>query len=141
MLDKTPNRKDMKNPLEAAVTEYRRMSEADRVEMLNWIWYILLNNFKDEDAKKEIMENFKQGEAEKMVYGIDRLVEQERLRGEKRGEKIGEKKAEKKAEKEKRERNKQLIEKMLRRGDTTNEISDLLEVTIEEVENVKIKLK
>ena len=41
----------------------------------------------------------------------------------------------------KKERDIQLIEKMLRRGDTISEIADFLEITIEEVEKVKKKLK
>jgi predicted transposase/invertase (TIGR01784 family) len=38
-------------------------------------------------------------------------------------------------------RNMQLIEKMLRRGDTISEVADFLEITIEEVEKAKKKLK
>ena len=40
-----------------------------------------------------------------------------------------------------KKRNVQLIEKMLRRGDIISEITEFLEITIEEVEKVKEKLK
>jgi predicted transposase YdaD len=60
-----------------------------------------------------------------------------RAEGEKRGRAEGERRGRAKGE---RRRNTQLIEKMLRRGDSVSEITDFLEITAKEVEAVKKRL-
>ena len=55
MLDKNPNRKRMEKPLSIAAKEFQSMSEYDRLDMINWIKYIFLNNIKDESTKEELL--------------------------------------------------------------------------------------
>ena len=51
------------------------------------------------------------------------------------------KEAEEKVLEEKTNRDKKLIEKMLKRGDAISKIADFLEIPVEEVENAKKELK
>ena len=132
MLDKSPNRKNIKNSLDIAIKEFQKMNNSDRSDMINWIKYILLNNIADENAKNELVKKFEQGEVSNMVYGIDQWVEKERLKGEKRGEKKGEKKA--LAEKM------ESVKKLIKRGMQTEHIAEDMGIPLEEVEKIKTGL-
>ena len=55
LLDKNPNRKNMEKSLNIAVKEFQSMGKSDRLDMINWIRYILLNHIEEETAKNELL--------------------------------------------------------------------------------------
>ena len=120
MLDKNPNRKSMKKSLDIAAKEFRSMGKFDRLDMINWIRYIYLNNVQDDGLKNELLKDFERGDVKNMVYGIDRAFEAERLKGEK--------KAEKKAHKEKIN----MVKNLIKMGLSNSQISEATDFTMSE---------
>ena len=101
--------------------KYRQMTDEEKEDLENWIEYIWLDEVKDKEEKSKILSNFKRGEITNMVSGFGAILQEERLEGKKEAEK---------------KKNMKLIEKMLKRGDSIDEIADFLDITVDEVEGL-----
>lgn len=124
MLDKKANRESIEKSLNIAVKEFQSMSKSDRLDMVSWIRYILLNRA-DESEKDDLMRNFEQGEVSNMVYGIDRAFEEEYKKGEKKGKKEG------KIE---------MAKKMLLKNKPLDEVIEFTELTEKEIKTIENNL-
>ena len=121
-LDRNPNRKNIERMFSIAFDSLQNMSDDDKSALYGWIKYIYLNLVKDEGVKEELLKNFERGEVSSMVYGIDRWVEEERQKGETKG---------------KKKRNIEIVEKMLKKGMTFEDIAEITGLTIKEIKKIQ----
>jgi predicted transposase YdaD len=124
MLDKKPNRKYIAKALQIAYANLQGMSSEEREDLYYWVKYIYLNRVEGEAEKEKILSNFKRGDIEDMMYGIDYLFQDEY--------KKGEEEANKKARKENLEIAKSLLEVI-----DFNIIVEKFKLTSEEIKILK----
>jgi len=114
LLDKKSNEENLNEPLEAAMDYYRHMSDDDKEDMRNWIWYVWLSHITDEKQKDELLKDFERGDIESMNSGLSIRFENEFKKGEKK-------------------RNTEIAKKMLAKNKPIDEIIEFTELTKEEI--------
>ena len=132
-LDKT-KRNDMERILKIALETFRRMSDDDQEDLLNWIRYIWLNDIQDESSKDKIINDFKKGDLSNMTGGFSFIMQEERMIGEKIGENREKKRSERKMEKKVFEEKLEIAQKLIKRGLAIENIAEDTGLSVADIE-------